>query len=195
MPPQLKPCIGILTAIALSFALPACGDSSKSTPPAPSGEALVTAYFPHDKNDRDNDSDHNNDDAKNLNYGSAASPTELRETRSLVRRYYAAAVAANGAQACALLVPFFAESVVEQYGHLPSASGRTCAAVMSKIFRNYHAQIASKNATLRIPDVRVQNERALVILEFPSIPEVRQIHLRRIGDKWRLLELLDSIIE
>ncbi len=181
--------------VALSFALLACGDSGKSTPTATGGEALVTAYFPHDKNDRDNDGDHNDDDALALNSGHAASGTELNETRSLVRRYYAAAAAANGAQACALLVPFFAESVVEQYGHLAPTSGKTCAAVMSKIFKNHHALIASKNATLKIPEVRVQNERALVILEFSSIPEVRQIYLRRIANKWMLLALLDSIIE
>jgi hypothetical protein len=189
----MRPWIAILVCLPLALSTLACGGSSKGASSAAAGTP-VTAYFPHDKDDRDNDGDRNNDDF-DLYFGHAAGPADRRESVALTRRYYAAAAAANGAEACSLLVPFFAESVVEQYGHVTGISGRTCAVVMSKLFRSRHAQLASENATLRIPAVRVQQDSALAILEFPTIPEVRKLLLRRVGGSWRVIALLDSAIE
>jgi hypothetical protein len=188
--------IAIFIALVLALAPLACGGSSKNaTSTATAGGVSVTAYFPDSSNDRDNDGDHNNDDAEDLNYGHAASPADRSAIVALVTNYYAAAAAENGRKACAMLVPFFAETVVERYGDQPAVSGRSCATVMSKLFRNHHADIATKQATLKIPDVRVRDGRALVILEFPAIREVRQLRLRHIAGGWRLLQLLDTIME
>lgn len=115
--------------------------------------------------------------------------------KTLVKRFYAAAAAERGAEACALLVPFIAESVVERYGHTQGVTGRTCAVVMTKIFKGRHSKLVPESATLRIPEVRVELPAALAILEFPDIPEVRQIRLRRVGDRWRVIALIDGAIE
>jgi hypothetical protein len=115
--------------------------------------------------------------------------------KALVKRYYAAATAANGGEACALLAPFIAESVVERYGKTPGVTGRTCAVVMTKIFQGRHTKLAAESPTLRIPEVRLEPPSALAILEFPTIPEVRQIRLRRVGSSWRVLALIDGAIE
>lgn len=181
-------------ALALGLTPIACG-SSKDASSTTAGSASVTAYFPHDKLDRDNDTDHNDDDAHYLDFGRAADPAELREALALVRGYYAAATAENGAKACALLDPIIAETVVEKYGESPAVSGRTCAVVMSKLFTNRHALLSAENATLRIPEIRVQGDKGLAILELPTIPEVRKLELHRVDGTWRVLNMLDTILE
>ncbi len=104
------------------------------------GSASTTAApnFSTHKNDRDNDGDHNDDDEKVLHYGHAASPSDRRASVALVTRYFAVAAAENGAAACSMLVPFIAEAVAEQDGKSPPLLGKTCAVVMSKLFRLHH---------------------------------------------------------
>jgi hypothetical protein len=191
---QIKIWIATAASLALCVGALACGNSGNRNVSTVGPGTYVTAYFPHDPNDRDNDGDRNNDDGA-IDTGQLASPAEGREMKALVKRYYAAAAAANGSEACALLVPFIAESVVESYGKTQGVTGRTCAAVMTKIFEGRHAQLAPESATLRIPEVRLEPPAALVILEFPTIPEVRQIRLRRVGASWRVLALVDGAIE
>jgi hypothetical protein len=145
--------------------------------------------------DRDNDNDNNDDDARDLNYGHAATPAEERSVAGLVRRYYAAAAAGDGAQACRLLVPLTAESVVEDDGRSPSLRGRTCTVVMSKLFKLQHRTLAGKSAALEMFAVRIKGNRGLALLEFPEIHEVRQLGLRRVAGTWRIVDLLDGIIE
>ncbi len=191
---RIKIWMATAASLVLCAGALACGSSGNHNVSTVGPGTYVTAYFPHDPNDRDNDGDRNNDDGA-IETGRLASPTESREMKTLVKRYYAAAAAARGAEACGLLVPFIAESVVERYGHTQGVTGRTCAVVMTKIFKGRHARLAPENATLRIPEVRVELPAALAILEFPNIPEVRQIRLRRVGDSWRVLELVDGAIE
>jgi hypothetical protein len=199
----MRPCLGILATLALCLGLGSCGGTSTSTstrrPPVDNAYTYndngVTAYFPSDKNDRDNDGDNNNDDGNILDYGHASNATDRRASVALVTRYFSAAAAENGATACSLLIPFVAESVVEDDGRTTALYGNTCAAVMSKLFKLHHALLLAKYETLRIPEVRVEGDKALTILEFTTIPEVRQIAERRVGDSWRILELLDGILE
>jgi hypothetical protein len=185
----------MLVALALGVTPLACGSSKDAPRRTTGGSALVTAYFPHDSLDRDNDSDHDDDDARYLEYGRAANPAELREALALVRGYYAAATAENGARACAMLDPIIAESVAEKYGQSPGVTGKTCAVVMSKIFANHHAALAVEDTTFRIPEIRVLGDKGLAILEFPTIPEVRKLELHRVDGTWRVLDLLDTLLE
>jgi hypothetical protein len=157
--------------------------------------ATVGSDFSTHKNDRDNDGDQNDDDGKVLGYGHAADAADRRTSIGLVTRYFAAAAAEDGAKACASLVPFIAESVPEDDGHQPGLRGKTCAVVMSKLFKVHHQLLTMKSATLRVIGVRVEGDKALAILEFPTIPEVRQITERRVGSAWRLLDLFDGILE
>jgi hypothetical protein len=55
--------------------------------------------------------------------------------------------------------------------------------------------LSRKDATLKVIAVRVEGSKALVVLDFPTIPEVRQIDERRVGHSWRLLDLFDGILE
>jgi hypothetical protein len=191
--------LAILATMTLGLGLGACGGSNVATSPqrsSPREDTAVTAYFPNDKNDRDNDGDRNDDDEGVLDYGHAADAADRGQSVALIKRYFAAAAAANGARACSLLAPFIAESVVEDDGRTTALYGNSCAAVMSKLFKLHHALLLAKDESMRIPSIRVEgSDKALAILEFTAIPEVRQIAERRVGGTWYVLELLDGILE
>ena len=180
-----------LALFALCLSLAACGGSSDR--PATAGDA-ARVRSTHAK-DRDNDEDHNDDDAQALNYGHAAGPAERRATVALVRRYFADAAATNGARACRLLVPLMAELAVEESGKSPSLRGKTCATVMTKLFERYHAALVEKSAKLQVYAIRVLGDRALALLYFPELSEVRRLLLRRVHGSWRVYSLLDDFIE
>jgi hypothetical protein len=192
----------ILAVALLGLGATSCAGGSttsrgSATVARQTGSASTTAApnFSTHNNDRDNDGDHNDDDGKVLYYGHAASPSDRRASVALVTRYFAVAAAENGAAACSMLVPFIAEAVAEQDGKSPPLLGKTCAVVMSKLFRLHHRLLALKHATLRVIEVRVEGHKALAVLDFPTIPEVRQFVERRVGRTWKLQELLDGILE
>ncbi len=185
--------LGMLATIPLWLGVAACGDSndgsaSRATP------ATVTAGSTY-KTDRDNDGDNNDDDGKVMAYGHAANAAEWQIAAALAKRYFAAAAAEKGERACRLLAPLFAESAVEMVGHSPAGRDRTCATTMSKLFEVHHQILAEKNASIKVIAVRVKGVRMLAVLEFPPMPEVRQIEERRVGVAWKIFALLDGIIE
>jgi hypothetical protein len=182
----MKPLLALLLVALLGLGATACGGT---------GEAANSGAQPVVKRDRDNDLDHGDDDGKFLNYGHAAYAAEARALTALVKRYYAAAAASDGTEACSMLYPFIAESVVEDYGHTPALRGDACATVMSKLFAQQHKLLAGKSATLKMYAIRVDGARALTVLSFAVLPEVRIITERREGNTWKVLNLLDSIIE
>ncbi len=145
--------------------------------------------------DRDNDNDHNDDDWHVLDFGHVADRSDTQAISVLVKHYYAAAAAENGARACALLTPFVAESVVEEHEADPDVRGPSCAEVMRKIFTRYRRELTQKNLSLKIARIGVEGDRSLIALSFPEIPEVRQITARYAAGRWTILRLLDDIIE
>jgi hypothetical protein len=183
-----------LTALAtagLCLGVSACGGAGTRSPAGASASRSAIVMG----SDRDNDNDHNDDDSHVLNYGHAASAADERESVALVKRYFALAAMGDGAQACGLLVPLLAETVAEQDGSSPRLPGRTCGAVVSRLFVRDHRVLAEKNAHLKVLKVRVDGEKALILLDFTEIPEVRQILERRVDGTWKLHELFDGIIE
>lgn len=189
--------LGTLATLLLAFGALGCGGSGKthnSSSTAASSSKVVPPNFTTHNNDRDNDGDNNDDDEGVLRYGSAASPRERRLSTTLVTAYFKLAAAENGAKACSLLAPFIVESVAEDYASTP-LRGKDCAAVMRRLFHEHHALLATKNTTLKVIEVRVEGDKALAILDFPTIPEVRQITERRVGNGWKLIDLLDGILE
>lgn len=185
----MRPLLTILLACCLVATVSACAASNEG-----SGDGSAAAGQ-HRKKDRDNDQDNNNDDQHVLAFGRPANPSDDQQIRALVAGYFTAAAAANGKTACGMLTPFIAESIVERYGHAGHLKGSTCAAVMTKLFREHHALLAGKHATLQIGRIGVEGDRSLVELEFSSIDEARQVTARRVEGKWTMLTLLDGIIE
>lgn len=177
--------LAALIAVALlATGFAACGESKDTS---------TRAGAPH--KDRDNDHDNNDDDQGTLGYGHVPGAPESQAIAALVKSYFADAAAESGAKACALLTPFLAESVVEVDGHSPGLRGSTCAAVMTKLFARHHRDLQAKQAALKVMRIGVQGSKSLVALDFPEIPEVREMVLRRYNGSWTVLQLLDGIIE
>jgi hypothetical protein len=113
---------------------------------------------------------------------------------TLLKRYFAAAAASDGAAACALLVPSVSKVVPEDLGRSPGpayARGATCATVMSKIFAPFHRQLALHVETLRISEARIEHDEAIVVMSFKRLP-AREIRVGRDHGLWRVHELLDG---
>lgn len=147
-----------------------------------------------DSNDLDEDAN-TEDDNPIVDYGHAASAADARAITALVKRYYRAAAANDGASACRMLVAIVAEDVPEEYGQSPSPAylrGKTCAAVMSKLFKLHHRQISAESPTRAVTQVRVGEGKGWVVLQSASTPEPRKIAVRREGGLWKIKDLLDS---
>jgi hypothetical protein len=143
------------------------------------------------KADNDRDGDGGADD--NL-WGHAASAADRRDIVALVKRYYAIAAAGDGARACAILYSLFAEEVPETYGEPPgdpALRGKTCAAVMSKVFKQRRRQLIQEAPSLKVIGVRIRGLRGLALLSFRGIGE-RDILVHREKRLWRIDALLDG---
>ncbi len=130
------------------------------------------------------------DDGGELAYGHAPNRAEKRLLTAFVRRYYAAGAAGDGATACRMIAPGFAGSVVEAYGgpagpvYLQGA--KTCAAVLSRLFEHFHAQLA---AGVEVTGVRVGGAQALVFVGSGAAP-AGALTLERRGRSWGIVGML-----
>jgi hypothetical protein len=73
--------------------------------------------------------------------------------------------------------------------------GKSCAVVLSKLFKQHHKLLGGESATLKVMTVRVEGDKALTVLSFANLPEVRQMTERREGSGWKIVTLLDGIVE
>jgi hypothetical protein len=149
--------------------------------------------------DRDGDSDsspHSVSDADDrpvLAFGNAPSPSTRTAIEQLVRRYYATARSENGALACRMVIAPLAASVVEDLGRPPGPRylrGRSCAAVMTKVFHINRSQLTTYADELSIAAVRVEGRRGVAILRFRTVPS-RQLELQIERGQWKVAALLD----
>lgn len=182
---------GAALLAALACVVAGCGWSSGRAGSSASGSSTNAARH---KRDRDYDFDHNDDDGEILDYGHAASAADSRAVGALIRRYYRAAAAENGAEGCALLIPALAESVAEQLSDSAGLRAPDCARALGRLFELEHRKLAGE-ATVKVVLVRVDGERSLTMLSFANNPAVRQIFARRVDGSWKLREPFDSLVE
>jgi hypothetical protein len=188
---------------ALGMGLSTCGGETGTTR---SGSGRVgttsTSYSPNgnplphvkDSNDLDNDPN-SNDDSPIVGYGHAASASEFHAIAMLIKRYYRAAAADEGAKACSMLLSTFAETVAEEDGTAsdrPYLRGKTCPVVLSKLFKLRHHEISAQLPSMKVTLARVGSETALVLLSVSTTPEPQKISVAREGSAWKMKELLDS---
>jgi hypothetical protein len=151
---------------------------------------------------KDNDADFDNDykpspgyydpdDGAVRNWGHAAPPALDKTLTGIVQRYFAAAAAGNGKGACALITPVFVHAIPEDYGQAPGPvylRGKTCAAVMTKLFKHAHRELAGGTV---VTGVRVGGGEALVLIGSPTMI-ARYVALRRSHGSWRVNGLLGA---
>jgi hypothetical protein len=206
----------MLPSIALlGLALGACGDAGKHVGSAPEssystraagGAATASASSPapaggylRGDGDVDDADNRDEDDHGVRTYGHAASAPDERAIAALVKRYYAAGAAGDGARACALIYsgladsPSLGETAETVYPPAPSVPplhGQSCARIMSLLFEEDHRRLAGDLATVVVTDMRVKGSKGLVLLGFRTTPE-RLIPVRRERGGWKVEALLD----
>lgn len=130
------------------------------------------------------------DDRATMLYGHSPRPAERAAIASIVKRYYAAATAGEGAVACSLLPSGLARSVPEDYGQSSGPSylrgGKTCPAVMSMLFEHFHTELAEAPEIL---DVRVERANAQVVLASRTM-RASSFQLNRGTGSWKAQEML-----
>jgi hypothetical protein len=148
--------------------------------------------------DRDNDVGAPDDDRNNPEtFGRAVSLSERRAIAALVKRYYAAALAENGARGCALLYSTLAESVPVDDSREPGAPAyqrgqTTCAGVLTALFKHYHAQLAAELPSMQVTGVHIREHEGFAHLRFGGgLPE-RRIGVKRERRTWKMTQLYDQ---
>lgn len=149
------------------------------------------------------------DDEEVERYVRPADAAEVQAAASFVKAYFAAALHEDGAAGCALLVPSLAAGLGKSYERpsVPSyLRGKTCAAVMTKLFASRHKLIVAEAAGVRITAVRTTevspaelrtanvptHKTAFVLLSFRKMREPRFMGVEHYGHTFKLEALMDS---
>ncbi len=208
----MKGSLALLAVLGLGGGVAACGSSSatdssrNASHNVSTGEAAIstTEEAPTDYRkvdaDKDNDIGAAHDDKSNreaLLFGHATGASDERTITSLVKRYYAIALAGDGAKACSLIYSSLAEAAPEDYGQVPGPAylrgATTCKAILTKLFAHFHSQLAIQVPVLEVTRVRVQADQARALLKFAAMPE-REIQITREGHVWKIAALLDNAL-
>jgi hypothetical protein len=212
---KMKSRLMLITIALASIGVGACGNAGKvassASHAAPgaltTGGAGATSIstatstprgFARD-NDDDNDSRGNSyydeDDNVILRYGHSASAADVQAVTAIVKRYYAAAAAGDGVKGCSLIYSLFAETIPEEYGRPPAGPpglrGKTCAVIVSKLFKQNHRQLVADNTVLKVTGVRVEGNRGWAVLSL-QMRSAHRILVHRERGAWKIDELLDS---
>ena len=197
----LVPCLIVLLVLGAAGCGASGGAGSTNHTPstAATGVESSSGYAKADR-DKDNDfsyaDDTNNDEI--LDYAQPAGPADARSITALIKRYYAIAVAGDGAKACSMLYVTLAEAAVEDYGYGSAGpayltQGRSCPGVLDLMFKHFHNQLVAELSSLKVTRVRLKHHHGLAVLSFGTMPE-RQINVRRERHTWKLEALLDSAL-
>ncbi|HEX4115279.1 MAG TPA: hypothetical protein VHY18_05340 [Solirubrobacteraceae bacterium] len=130
------------------------------------------------------------DDGPAFAYGHRPGAATVRVITNIVKRYYTAASAGDGAVACALLPSSLARSIPDSYGGPQEPAyqrgGKTCQATLAKFFAHYHKELA---APIKLFAVRVEGETARAIFSSRTMP-ASGVFLAREGHAWKIVEVL-----
>jgi hypothetical protein len=198
-------CGGASTQTNTTASTSADRGSTSTATTATSGKPAKVPPAPLDPTvdaDKDNDVGAVYDDTNNnrqLEFGQPASPSDQRAITKLVKRYYATALAGDGARGCTLIYSTLAEAAPEDDGREADAPAfsrgdTTCAAVLSDLFRHYHAQLATELPKLAVTRVRLEEHHGFAFLSFGKLPE-RRISVQREGHVWKLSQIYDEELQ
>jgi hypothetical protein len=142
--------------------------------------------------DIENGSYHDGDDRSVVDFGHAASAADERVVANVVRRYYAAVAAGDGAEACSLLEPSMAKSIAGNYGGTSGPfylrGAKTCPALMALVLKHFYAQMT---AATEVTGVRIGAGRAVALLGSSTV-RPGYISLQAEGGTWRIGMLTDE---
>ncbi len=150
-----------------------------------------------DDNDADGDNDsraaqnkgyRDGDDRAFVDWGQAAGVVDRNFVGRLVKHYYAVAVSEDGNAACGLIYVPFTEAIPEDYGQPPgppALRGKTCATVLTKLFRIEHAKLAKTSGSVEVTGVRVLGDEGRALIGFAGLP-ASYLQLHRERKTWKV---------
>jgi hypothetical protein len=211
---KTKPLLALFAIAAIAAGVCACGGASTGTQSAshasssaaPSSSTAATGAsnntsttdYTKADSDKDNDIGAPHDDTNNnseLDFGHAANAADKRTVTALVKRYYATALAGDGAKACSMIYSTLAEAVPEDYGQPPGPlymrGAKTCPAAMALLFKHFHTLLTLEVPKLEVTRVRLIEHHGYALLSFGELPE-REILVAREGRVWTMNGLFDS---
>jgi hypothetical protein len=191
MKPTLTRLFALLSIASLGAGMGACSGGGRTH----SGNSTVGALDRVTTVSRELGPIDPDDDAR-LNFGHAASARETRKFMALVRRYFTAAAAGDGAKACSMLYfVVIRTTVVDEDGHmLGLRRGTTCAVVMSKLLKLQHRQVLSYLESLKAVRIRTDGIDTYIIRRVPAFPTAHVFSLRHDGRVWKIGQPLDEPI-
>jgi len=194
----------VATILALALALTACGGASSDPAPASraggSEEAVaangVRGPGGYLKTDGDPDADDrstkpSNDDELEMGRAarSGASAADRAAVTAVVKRYYTAAAAGDGAAGCTMLFASLAAAIAAE---APGAYKGSCAAALSRQFAREHQHLAGEQVgSMIVTGVHVSGAVGYATLGFQHAIEAEVILQREAGG-WKLNSLFDS---
>ncbi len=198
---------GALLALPLATMLVACGGGTRTAAPSKrtaASAALVskegTRYLGDDSDDNlQGWSVYDRDDLYIVEYGKKASSVDMHEMAVVVGRYFADAVAADGAKACGLIYSKFAEAIPEDYGTSPPGPpglrGKTCAEVMRKFFIQKHHVLVQEERKLDVAGARTERLSGIALLGGgpPPIRHYLEMHLEH--GRWKVDAMMDPELQ
>jgi hypothetical protein len=173
----------------------ATSQASSAATGTSSGATTTGSHFNDAEDGDERTPTDNNDDSLVLEYGHVANAADRLAVTAFVKRYYAAAAAADGATVCPMLVPYIVEIVPYDYAPAagpPSLRGKPCAVVMSKLLERHHRRLVVDLAGLEVTAVRVAGSKAFALLAFTTTPERRFISVVRERSTWKMEEVIDG---
>lgn len=191
-----KSLIALVASVSLGAGVAACGSSGKDTSSAARASSNTTTAANIATSASTTPKRHPGEDNDNLRtIGNAATEPDRREITALVKRFYVAAAADDGAAACKLYTAAMARAIPEDYGHvpgLPGLRGNTCAVVASKLFEHPPDVSAADLASTRVIGVRDTGKHGFAELSSKGMP-LGEIGVEREGDSWRIAATIGSV--
>jgi hypothetical protein len=138
----------------------------------------------------DNTSKESNDNGDLLaSYPGRPSEADMRAITAVVKSYYAAAAARDGAKACQLLDSSLAMNLGEGSGH---SGAKGCVAAVDHLFKEEHQRlIADEVATMAVTSAHLKGEVGLALLAFKKAIQ-GEIIVEREGGMWKVDALIDG---
>ena len=184
----MRSLLASLAMVLLSIGATACGRANRTSESAGLVSRASSNATGPETSDAEEDRSHADSDDRVLHFGQVASAPDRRAVTMLLKGYYAAAAAGDGAAGCSLLYSTIAGTVVEDYGRSPgppALRGKSCAVVISKLFMQHRRQLAAQVATMQLTGVRVKNDQGLAFLNFGGLTN-RYMPVHREGGIWKV---------
>jgi hypothetical protein len=214
----MKPTLALLASVLLGVGMSACGTgartdgTSRVTPDAASAHkgsaatsstAIASSPDGYLKYDGDKDFDDTQGGRNDPEYdssilfsslGGRASAADTQAVTTLVKSYFAASAAEDGARACSLLAAGLADGLQANQSQSAGSPHDRCANSLSSLLAQQHSQLVADDvATMVVTSVHVKGNLGVAALGFRAAPE-SEILVEREGHTWKIDALFAGLM-